>query len=175
MRSAYFSRPDSTEYAPGFGEYVALVPEGDVVQFLETQLAELLGVLQGMGEAEAMAVHAPHAWTIKQAVGHMTDCERIFGYRALRIARNDVTPLPPFDQNRFMQFSNFNRWPVEALAGEFELVRRGHIALFRHLDEAAWLRVGVVGGHAATTRAFLYAIAGHAKHHLDILHKRLGW
>jgi hypothetical protein len=35
--------------------------------------------------------------------------------------------------------------------------------------------MGNVGGHAMTTRAMFYAIGGHAKHHLDILHQRLGW
>jgi hypothetical protein len=30
------------------------------------------------------------------------DTERIFGYRALRISRNDQTPLPGFDENYYV-------------------------------------------------------------------------
>ena len=174
MRPSYFSRPVVGEYGPGFGKYIGLVPEGDVLGFLEGQLGEFLGLLAGMTEVEAMTVHAPYGWTIKQVVGHMTDCERIFGYRALRIGRNDATPLASFDENAYMEHAAFDGVPIGELVGAFELVRRGHLMLFRHFGDEAWIRVGVVNGHPATTRAFAYAIAGHAKHHLDILHKRLG-
>ncbi len=34
-------------------------------------------------------------------------------------------------------------------------------------------RQGVVLGSPASVRAFAYVIAGHAKHHLDIMHRRL--
>lgn len=174
MNPAYFSPPETGEHAPGFGKYIALIPPGDTIAFLETQLAGLMGLLRGMTDAEAMTIHGPYTWTIKQVLGHMTDCERIFGCRALRIARNDATPLPSFDENAYMQHASFNRWPIADLAAEFGLLRRSHIAMFRHFDDAAWLRRGVVSNHPMTPRAMLYAVAGHAKHHLDILHKRLG-
>jgi hypothetical protein len=35
------------------------------------------------------------------------------------------------------------------------------------------MRRGTVNDHAATPRALAYAIAGHAKHHLDIVNRRL--
>ncbi|HVT80197.1 MAG TPA: DinB family protein [Phycisphaerae bacterium] len=174
MQASHLQRPGGDEYAPPFGKYVALVPPGDALAFLGAQLAELEALLRGMSDAEAMTVHAPYAWTLKQVAGHLTDCERVFGYRALRIARGDATPLPSFDENAFMAASNFNRWPIEELLREFALVRRGHIALFEHLEDAAWTRRGVVSGHPASARAFLYVMGGHARHHIGILHQRLG-
>jgi hypothetical protein len=167
------NRPETNECGQGFGTYIRLVPDGDVLAFLESQLADLLKLAGGVSERESLVHHAPYTWSIRQVVGHMTDCERIFGYRALRIARNDATPLASFDENAFMQAANFDRLPIRELSDEFELVRRSHLCLFRHLEAEAWLRWGVVNNHPMTARAFVYAIAGHAKHHLDILHRRL--
>jgi hypothetical protein len=166
-------RPEPTEYAADFGKYIQLVPAGDIQGFLATQLADLLALVSGLSDEQSLVHHAPYSWSIKQVVGHVTDCERIFGYRALRIARGDATPLASFDENAYMQMSNFDRCPFIELLDEFANVRRSHLAMFKHLESEAWLRRGVVNDHPATTRAFAYAIAGHAKHHLDILHRRL--
>jgi hypothetical protein len=167
------TRPDSSEYAADFAKYIQLVPAGDIQAFLATQLADLLALLSGLSDEQSLVHHAPYTWSFKQVVGHVTDCERIFGYRALRIARGDATPLASFDENAYMQMSNFDRCPFIELLDEFANVRRSHLAMFKHLEAEAWLRRGVVRDHPATTRAFAYAIAGHAKHHLDILHRRL--
>jgi hypothetical protein len=166
--------PEPTEYAPDFGKYIRLVPEGDIQLFLAAQLDELIGLLFGLSENESLVRHAPYTWSVKQVVGHITDCERVFGFRALWIARNDKTPLGSFDENAFMQAVNFDAVPFQEILKEFEYVRRGHLCLFQHFDSEAWIRRGVVKDHPATARAFAYVIAGHTKHHLDILHQRLG-
>jgi hypothetical protein len=166
-------RPDESEHGPDFGTYVRLTPDGDIQTILETQLTEMLGLLGELPEAESLVRHAPYAWTIRQVVGHLTDCERIFGYRALRIGRGDATPLAGFDENQYMQAVDFDRYPLAELVREFEHVRRSHLLLLRHLEPAAWLRRGVVRDGPASTRAFAYVMAGHAKHHLDIVRQRL--
>jgi hypothetical protein len=168
------SRPASGEYAPPFGKYIALVPEGDILSILESQLCDVRQLLDGISDQDSLAHHAPYTWSIRQVIGHVTDCERVFGYRALRIARDDSTPLAGFDENAWMQNMDFDRWPLVELLNEFEMVRRSHLALFLHHQPAAWTRRGVAIDHPATTRAFAYAIAGHTKHHLDIVRKRLG-
>jgi hypothetical protein len=167
------SRPDPTEYATDFGNYVRLAPDGDLGPILAAQLEELKQLVGGLSEKDSLVRHAPYTWSIKQVVGHISDCERVFGYRALRLARNDATPLPSFDEQTWMQFCNFDRCPLADLLAEFEHLRRSHLYLFRQFEPQVWLRTGVVNGHSATVRTFAYVIAGHAKHHIDILHKRL--
>jgi hypothetical protein len=173
MPNPVIRRPEATEHCPEFGNYIRLVPQGDIQSILDSQLSELHGLLDGLSDHESLMHHAPHTWSIRQVVGHMTDCERVFGYRALRIARNDATPLSTFDENAYMKFADFDRWPLAELLTEFDLVRRSHLLLFRHLQPPAWLHRGVVIDRPTSTRALAYLIAGHAKHHLDILHKRL--
>ncbi len=168
------TRPDPTEHVAEFGNYIQLVPEGDIQLFLASQLTELLHLIAGLSEKESLMHHAPFTWSIRQVVGHITDCERIFGHRALWIARNNTTPLAGFDETDFMNAVNFDRYPMGELLSEFENVRRSYLLFFRHLEPEAWLRRGTVCEHPATMRALAWLIAGHTKHHLDILHKRLG-
>jgi DinB superfamily len=168
------ARPAAGEYAPEFDRYVRLVPEVDVVEFLGDQLARVRALLGPVSEAQSLIVHPPYTWTLKQVVGHLTDCERVFGYRALRLGRNDPTPLPGFDENQFMQFVDLNVWPLSELLEEFTLVRRGHLLLWRHLSPEAWQHRGTVSDHPMTTRVLAYVMAGHVEHHLAIVNKRLG-
>jgi hypothetical protein len=173
MNTMEVGRPDSTEFAPPFGKYVRLVSDEGILVILREQLAELHGLLDGLNEPESLVHHAPYTWSLRQVVGHLIDSERVFGYRAMRIARRDATPLASFDENAYVRAANFDRWPLAELVDEFDLVRRSHLRLFAHLEPDAWLRRGIVLEHSATVRAFAYVIAGHAKHHLDIVHRRL--
>ncbi len=167
------SRPDPTEYAPPYETYIRLVPEPDILAQLEKQIGGTLALLRGVSEAEAETRHVPYTWSVKEVVGHLIDCERIFGVRALRFARDDPTPLPGFDENPYVQHARFDVRPLDSLAQEFELVRRSHLLFFRGLEGDDWLRSGVANGHAVTVRALAYIIAGHERHHVNILHKRL--
>ncbi|HEV8072444.1 MAG TPA: DinB family protein [Planctomycetaceae bacterium] len=168
------TRPADDEYAPAFDRYIHLVPDGDVAELLDKQLARVQSLLEPLSDAQSLILHAPYTWSLKQVLGHLTDCERIFGYRALRLGRHDATRLPGFDENQFMQFADFNASPMKELLEEFAAVRRGHLLLFRHLSPSAWEWRGTVIDHAMTPRALAYVMAGHVEHHLAIMKKRLG-
>ena len=162
MPAARLSRPAPDEFGGGFANYVPLVPEAPIQDALERQLNELLTLLQPLSEADAMIVHPPYTWTIKEVIGHITDCERIFAYRALRAARGDVTPLPSFDENEYARHVHFSTFPHQELLRELEHVRRANMSLFQHLDDDAWLRRGTAGGVPMSVRAWAYVIVGHA-------------
>jgi DinB family protein len=165
--------PSPTEYAPYYGKYVSLVPETDIVGALEAQIAEMAAILRPVPEAQSSILHSPYTWTIKEVVGHLTDTERVFGYRALRFARDDRTPLPGFDENEYARSAEFNRLPLPDLVSEFEAVRRSHVWLFRNLPEAAWARGGEANATPMTVRAIAYMLVGHTRHHAAIIRKRL--
>jgi hypothetical protein len=177
LRMAYccvMPRPTSTEHAPYYAKYVANVPEDDILSVLERQTDEAKALLRTIPEAQANIVHPPYAWTIKQVIGHLIDSERIFAYRALRIARGDKTPLPGFDENTYAQTGEFGRVPFSELAADFDAARQSTISLFRTLNDAAMARRGEANGHMISVRALAFVIAGHVRHHLEIVRKRLG-
>jgi hypothetical protein len=166
------SRPEETEYPPYYHSYVSLVPEGDIIGTLGRQLVETVGLLAGIPEERERFRYAPEKWSIRELVGHLIDGERIFAYRALRIARNDQTPLHGFDENEYIRNAAFDTIPLAELAMEYESVRRSTIHLFRHLDGAAWDRVGTANNGEMSVRAIAYITAGHELHHLRVLRER---
>ena len=166
------SRPNPDEYFEYYGRYIALVPDGDVRDHLRTQLAETLALLSAVPDARADQAYGAGKWTLKEAILHMSDTERVFAYRTLRIARGDVTPLPGFEQDEWVPHSCANDRPLTSLLLEFASVRAATLALFDSLPAAAWLRKGTASGHAISTRALAYIAAGHERHHLAIIRER---
>jgi hypothetical protein len=167
------ARPTADEYVALFGKYIDLVPETEIVPVLEKQREEFVDFVQKIPESEASKRHPPYTWSIKEVVGHLTDTERILGYRALRFARNDKAPLPGFEQNPYVESAHFDRLPLRDLAAEFEALRRSHVYLFRGLTEEAWSRTGVASDNPISVRALAFTLAGHVRHHLAILRKRV--
>ena len=172
MVSETSARPDMTEYAPYYEKYTSLVPDGDVIATLSSQLEVTLSTLRGLTEAQGDSRYAPGKWSIKELVGHMIDGERVFSYRALRFARNDRTPLPGFEQDDYVRAGNFGKRRMSDLADEFEQVRRATLSLLRSLDDEAWLRRGVASDNEVSVRALAYILAGHETHHMQVLRTR---
>ena len=110
------ARPESNEHIPYYEQYIKLVPEDDILSAMKAA-GSPLAFLAGIPEIAATVCHPPYTWTIKQVVGHLIDSERVFGYRALRFARGDSTPLPGFDENTYAQAAHHDRVPLGRPAG----------------------------------------------------------
>lgn len=172
MPTTLLTRPDDTEYAPFYARYVAGVPETDVVGALRDSGRELVAALTAIPEARGGFRYAPEKWTIREVVGHMIDAERIFGYRALRLARADATPLPGFEENDYARAAGSDARTLADLTDELRVVRDGTVRLFQSFPAEAWTRRGVVNGREVSVRALAYITAGHARHHLAVLRER---
>ncbi len=166
-------RPDPSHYAAAYHDYISLVPEQEILPAMQKQLDEILTLLRGVSDAVGNQRHPPYTWSIKEVVGHLNDAERVFGYRAMRFARADATPLAGFDENAYVLASECDRTPLADLTSEFEAIRRSNLWLFKNLPAAAWSHAGEANGNAVTVHAVAYLIVGHARHHANILRKRL--
>lgn len=172
MENIAHARPGADEYAPYYSKYISRVPEGDVISILSQQLESTLAVLRNITEEQANSRYAEGKWSIKELIGHLTDSERIFGYRALRFARNDQTPLPGFEQDDYVANAGFDKCSLSNLVEELEHVRRSNLSLLRNLDAEAWQRRGDANSQEVSVRALAYIIAGHETHHMEILRTR---
>jgi hypothetical protein len=168
------SRPEAGEFDPYYARYIDRVPEGDVASLLESQIRETTAALRALPVAKASYRYAEGKWSIAEVVGHIIDVERMFSYRALRIARADTTPIEGFDENAYVPPAEFDRRPLAELIDELEAVRRSTLALVRGLPPAAWRRIGTANGKAISVRALVYIIAGHERDHLGTLRGRYG-
>lgn len=165
-------RPSHTEFAPFHAGYVASVPEGDVLAMLKKQSGETRRLLARIGEKKSRYRYAPGKWTIREVVGHLTDAERVFAYRALTFARGDKTPLPGFDEVAWGNASNADTRTLKTLLEEFAAVRETSLALFRGFSAEHLTRMGTASGHPVSVRGLIYVTAGHERHHVRILKER---
>lgn len=159
--------PEPNEYAPYYGKYISLVPEGDILVTLEKQQPATLALLS-RPEADGDFRYAPGKWSVKESLGHVIDAERVFSYRAMRIARNDKTPLSAFEQDDYVKYGPYAHCTLAGLVEEFAAVRKASVLMFRALDEAAWSRRGTASNNEVTVLALAYMIAGHELHHRRI-------
>jgi uncharacterized damage-inducible protein DinB len=165
-------RPQQGDYALFYEKYVALVPSGDFLEILLNQQRDLVRLLSPLTEEQAEFRYAPGKWSVKEVLGHISDTERIFAYRMLRIARGDQTPLASFEQDGYIQNGNFSARKLADLLEEFSAVREATISLVRSLDDAAWLRRGNASQKEVSVLALAFVIAGHERHHRVLLEER---
>ena len=166
------ARPEPGEYAPYYDRYISLVSGADILATLDAQRRQMVLLLSGRDEADGDFRCAPDKWNAKQVLGHVCDTERVFAYRALRIARGDRTPMEGFEQDDYVRNGPFESAPLPEIIEDYIAVRRATLTLLRNLDEGAWLRRGVANKNEVSVRAIAYTIAGHELHHRRILEEK---
>ena len=165
-------RPNSFEYSDTVAHYIARVPEDDPRVPMADQTRELLAAMSVVTESNASHRYAPGKWSIRQTIGHLTDTERILGYRALCLARGEQTPLPGFDENAYVELAPFDSCSLEDLKADFATARDCIVRFFQKLDRDAWLLRGTANCRPASVRGLAYTMVGHVRHHMAILHER---
>jgi len=164
--------PQPSEYAAYYGRYVSLVQGHDILTTLDEQRRQTVLLLSCRTDAEGDFRYAPGKWSAKEVLGHVCDTERVFAYRALRIARADQTPMEGFEQDDYVRNGPFAHSPISDLVEDYIAVRRATISLLRSLDEPAWSRRGIANKNEVTVRALAYIIAGHELHHRRMLEEK---
>jgi len=167
------TRPEPTEYAEFYRNYIARVPNGPLLDLLAAQPGHYRQLLAGLSNDVAATPTAQGKWSVKQILGHLCDAERVASYRALRFARGDDKELPGFEQDDYVREAGSNARSLQELLSEFETVRKSTLALFGSLPDGVETRSGVANDNPVTVRALAYIIAGHAQHHLELLKAQL--
>lgn len=165
-------RPESSEYNPYYETYIGKVKGDYFIQNLKEQKFETLAVLSKLTDKDWNHKYAPEKWTVKEVMMHIMDTERIFAYRALRVARNDGTPMPGFDQNDYVPFYNATQRSGSSIMAEYESIRNSTISLFENLSDDDYGRRGEASGSPVSSLSLGYMIAGHEIHHVQLLHER---
>lgn len=169
MASTRSERPRPGTYPEYTIAYISKVPDGDIVATMRDNLESLSGLYGNLPEAKAAYRYAPGKWSVKEVLGHVVDTERVFAYRALRVARGDATPLPGFDENRFAAAAGHDARPMRAIVDEYRHVRLATLDLFESFDAAAWSREGRASDNPISVTALAWLICGHELHHAGVV------
>jgi len=162
-------KPETSEYNPYYEKYISLIEEGELLNALERQPSELRSLLNGLDEEKGKYAYADGKWSIKEVLSHLVDGERIFGYRVLRISRGDETPIEGFEQDGYIENSHANERSFEDLLEELSLQRNANLRMLKNLREDGWKRRGTASQSPVSVRALGFIMAGHVRHHINIL------
>ena len=163
------NRPTDQEYAPFYADYVNRAPEEDIAAALEAQSHYTLDVLNSFTDEEAGSLRGTTEWTLKETLGHLVDGERVFVYRAMRIARGDKTPLASFEQDDYVAGGDFNARNWEEQIAEYESLRKATISFARGTSAEHLGRTGTASGKTVSARALLYITVGHERRHIELI------
>lgn len=160
------------EYSEFYATYIKAAGNGDLHEDLEISLHDFIRFVQDIPMDKFDYRYAQGKWTIKEIIQHIIDAERVFSYRALRISRNDKTPLPGFDENDFVENTNANDRHLQSLLTELSIVRQSTLALFKSFSEEQLKRIGIVSNNEISVRAIGFIIIGHQNHHKKVFQER---
>ena len=166
------NRPQRTEAAEYYFNYIDLVPAGDIRDLLDSQISELTTLLEQVRAERIDYRYAADKWSVREVVGLLVDTERLFAFRAFWFARGFESPLPSFDQHVAVRHAALGERPWQSLVDELLSLRKSTALFFRHLPSEAWLRHGIASDNPFTVRALAYVAAGHVIHHANILRDR---
>lgn len=167
-------RPDPSEYHEYYGRYIDLVPDGDVLDTLASQMEETRALLATVPPELEEYRYAEGKWSVREVVGHLMDTERVFAFRGLWVARGAAGDQLSMDQEEWGRTSNAGRRRLAALTEDWAGLRADTIRLFGSLDQEAWGHMGTASGRPFTTRAFPWIIAGHELYHRALLKRDYG-
>ena len=160
------------EYSNFNATYIKAAANVELIEELEICLHEFIRFVQNIPMDKFDYRYAEGKWTIKDIIQHVIDTERIFAYRALRISRNDTTPLPGFEENDYVENTKANERGIQDLLAEFSAVRYATLFLFKSFSEEQLKKMGTASGTAISVRAIGFIIIGHQKHHQNIFQER---
>ena len=167
------ARPETGEFLPYYGQYIDLVPEGDLLVLLATQVEATCSLLQALPPEAATRRPAPAEWSPLDIAVHLADCERAFAYRALTFARSNGAELPGIEPDDFAAAAQASDRTVADVVAELRAVRAASLALFGSLRPDAWTHRGIASGAAVSVRALAYITAGHELHHARDLRRAI--
>lgn len=165
-------KPDSITHDSYFNHYINLVAETALMNAFDALTEEGHAFWLDITEEQGDFRYAEGKWSIKTVLQHIIDTERIFSYRALAIARGEITPLPGYDENLYAAASEADSRSMDDLVDELFSVRNATMLLFNSLTEEALNRVGTANGASISVMALGFIIIGHEIHHMNVVKER---
>lgn len=164
---------NENEYSEFYKRYIhASAGDSTLIEALEICLHDFIKFVQNVPMDKFEYRYAEGKWTIKEIIQHIIDAERIFAYRALRISRNDKTPLPGFDEDEYVKNTDSNSRNLQSLLSELAVVRQSTLSLFNSFSAEQLCRLGTASNNQISVRAIGFIIIGHQKHHQQIFLER---
>lgn len=165
-------RPDKGDYPEYAQKYIDLIEGVDIIWILHQTSKEMSDVINSFPQSKGDYSYAEGKWTVKQVIGHLSDTDRIFAYRALAIARGETQHLPSFNQDSYVENGFFDSKILSEISYEYRLTRESNLLLYRSFDKSVYNNRGIAAGSEVTLLGIMFMVAGHQKQHINILKEK---
>lgn len=162
----------ASDYHQYYQPYIAALGQADLMDQMRRQWSNFPEFMKSIPEEKWHFAYSQDKWSIAEVLIHVLDAERVFQYRALRIARGDQTPLPGFDQDAYVPNSGAKDRSKESIIEEYRAVRQASISLFTTFDSDILKLKGMASNAPVSVGALGFIICGHQKHHRNIIRER---
>jgi hypothetical protein len=170
--SIVITKPEPTEHALVYTQYVNLVPGNDLIPALKEQKAEYASFIRNIPEERMRFSYAEGKWTTAEVLQHLNDTERIYQFRMLNFARHGLMEIPGFDQDAYVRNSNANTRSLDSFVNEFNAVRESTIQFFENITAEQSRIVGKANNNMMSVRTLGFTAYGHIAHHCTILREK---
>lgn len=160
------------EYNSYYTPYIQLATNENICKGLTINLKKVVDFYKSIPEEKLDYSYAEGKWSVKDILLHIIDTERIFSYRALRISRNDKTPILGFEQDDYVLYANAKNRSIDSLLDEYISVRQSTLSLFESFTDAQLKFTGLASGSPISVRAIGYILTGHENHHNKVIEER---
>ena len=160
------------EFNPYYLPYIQLAANQDIVLGLKKNVISVVDFYQNIPSEKLDHAYAEGKWTPKDILLHIIDTERVFVYRAMRIARQDKTEMVGFEQDDYIDAGKANNRTINSLIEEYKAVRNATIVLFDSFSDEELKSIGKANGSPVSVRAIGYIITGHENHHNNVIRER---
>ena len=137
--------------------------------------ADVLGEIVRENDRERLQTRPIEGkWTPCEVMGHLCDCEWVYGYRARLILCEENPAILGMDQDLWVVGQRYNeREPIE-LAEEFRYLRKHNLRMWRGLTPQELERTGQHSERGPESLGLIRTmLAGHDLLHLDQLQRLL--
>jgi uncharacterized damage-inducible protein DinB len=160
------------EFNPYYLPYIQLAANQYIVLGLKKNVISVVDFYQNIPSEKLEHAYAEGKWTPKDILLHIIDTERVFVYRAMRIARQDKTEMVGFEQDDYVDAGKANNRTINSLIEEYKAVRNATIVLFDSFSDEELKSIGKANGSPVSVRAIGYIITGHENHHNNVIRER---
>ena len=153
-------------------KYFDAAPEEDMLEALSNSTTQFKKLLKKIPKKKFDYAYAEGKWTLREVLQHIIDAEKVFSFRALWFTRQDVSPLPGFDENSWAATSKAGSRKWKDLVEEFFTNRASNEMFFQSLDDDQLKAIGTANNNQMNVIGLGFVCAGHVMHHIGIIKER---
>ncbi len=155
-------------------KYIEALTTDELHEKLNAHFSRAFAFLENIQEEKSKFRYASEKWSLRELLGHISDSQMIFTYRAICIAHGETKSLPGYDENIYAQIAGHDQIAWAQLLQVYKLQSQTTLALVKTLSSEGLVRMGEANKIELSSLNIFQALLGHEKHHFKMMKELYG-